>query len=115
MASGDRAVLYVTQGAHHNPTRDVSRLAGLATVRSTPTLQEPVEIGGRTFDRFCPVQFDTPIDERTGPAVSGLVGQLELIGNRNAWGQYFRRSPVMIGKHDFDVFVEALRQAEFRS
>ena len=32
MAAGDTAVLYVTRGAHHNPTRDVARLAGIATV-----------------------------------------------------------------------------------
>jgi hypothetical protein len=108
MHEGDRAVLYVTKGAHHNPTRDVSRLVGLATVVDRPQLLHPVEIAGRPFSWFCPIETDVVLPDRTGPVVSSLIARLELVRNQNSWGGYFRRSPIQISHKDFEVFERAL-------
>jgi hypothetical protein len=48
-AHGDRAVLYTTRGAYHNPTRDHARLGGLATVTGSCEPAEGLEIAGREF------------------------------------------------------------------
>lgn len=45
--AGDRAVLYTSRGAFHNPTRDEARLVGLATVTGACEACEAIEIAGR--------------------------------------------------------------------
>jgi EVE domain len=110
MHKGDRAVLYVTRGAHHNPTRDVASVAGLATVASEPSQVPAVEIAGMEFSWLCSVQFDTPIVERAGPSVANLIDRLKLIQQKKSWGVYFRMSPVEIIEEDFRVFASAVRE-----
>jgi hypothetical protein len=108
MDRGDVAVLYVTQGARHNPTRDKSRLAGLATVLSKPTQDQELDIAGRSFSWSCPIRIDLLVDENSGPLVSDLVAKLDLVRQTHSWGAYFRRSPLELSKHDFDIFSAAL-------
>jgi hypothetical protein len=113
MAKGDRAVLYVTRGAYHNPTKDASKLAGLVTVLDTPMLGAPVVIGGREFPWSVPILADLVLPERQGPEVLPLVSRLSFVGNRSAWGQYFRTSPKRISLSDFEVLAAAIaRQHE---
>ena len=57
MGRGDRAVLYVTRGAFHNPTRDEARLGGLATVLGDPQR-------GQVVDRRSRVRLDGTDSER---------------------------------------------------
>jgi len=46
MSPGDQAILFVTRGAFHNPTRDRSRLAGIVTVRRSPRKSAAVQVAG---------------------------------------------------------------------
>lgn len=71
--AGDRAVLYTSRGAFHNPTRDEARLAGLATVTGACKLSEEIEIAGREFTWACPITVDVLLPERQGPSVRALA------------------------------------------
>ncbi len=108
MAPGDRAVLYVTRGAFHNPTRDRAYLAGLVEVTSPPRETEPLEIAGRAFSilvDFTPVRV---LPERQGPPVRDLVPRLQFVKRPEVWGQYFRASPIRLGGGDFHVLSDAI-------
>ena len=109
MRVGDRAVLYTTRGAFHNPTRDEARLVGLATVQASPAHQEhPVMVGDREFTWACPVSIDLLHPERTGASVRNLVPTLDLVKKPPPWSSYFRQSPIRIGRADFDRMAQAL-------
>lgn len=112
MSPGDRAVLYVTRGAFHNPTRDESRLRGIATVTGPPRQEEPpLEIADREFPLSCRVAFDTLLPERTGPAVRDLAPKLSLVKKPEAWGNYFRSSPIRMTEDDFRLLERTVLDA----
>jgi hypothetical protein len=101
MAPGDRACLYVTRGAFHNPTRDEARLAGLVQVLSVPEVVKPIDIAGGKFSivvKFKPIRV---LPEREGPPVRPLVERLTFIRRPAAWGHYFRSSPIKVTEGDF--------------
>ena len=109
MRSEDRAVLYTTRGAFHNPTRDEARLVGLATVKANPSRREqPVMLSDREFPWACPISIDLLLPERTGASVRDLVPTLDLVKKPHAWSSYFRQSPISIGRADFDRMKQAL-------
>ena len=101
LAAGDRAVLYVTRGAFHNPTRDRARLAGVVTLASAVRAAEPVIIAGQPFAWLCDIEIDIVLREREGPEVHRLADKLELVRRPEAWGQYFRQSPISVTEGDF--------------
>lgn len=109
MGAGDRAVLYTTRGAFHNPTRDEARLVGVATVDSSPNRPEqPLTIAGREYAWSCSIEVETLLAERQGPTVRALVPELELVRKPAAWGVYFRQSPVRINETDFECMRRAI-------
>jgi hypothetical protein len=109
MSAGDRAVLYVTRGAVHNPTRDIARLAGLVTVDGQSAHRRPVVIAGRQFIWQLPIRIEVALPERDGPPVQPLVDHLSFVHKTSAWGQYFRNSPKPINADDFAVLAGAIR------
>lgn len=111
LAAGDRAVLYVTRGAFHNPTRDRARLAGAVTVTSAVRAAEPVIIAGKPFTWLCEIEVDIVLPEREGPEVRHLADQLEFVRRPEVWGQYFRQSPISVSEVDFRRLEAAV--AEF--
>lgn len=108
MDSGDQAVLYLSRGAFHNPTRDVSRLGGIVRVTSAPRRGRPVTIAGREFEWFAEIQPEMLLPERQGPAVKALADGLDLVKRPEVWGQYFRTSPIEVGEKDFEVMARKI-------
>lgn len=108
MGEGDRAVLYVSRGAFHNPTRDVAHLAGLATVLAPPTDDTPAAIDGEEFTWTMPMRVDLALPEHSGPEVRPLVKSLSFVRRPDVWGMYFRSSPQEIPEVDFRVLAEAI-------
>jgi hypothetical protein len=109
MRAGDRAVLYTTRGAFHNPTRDQARLVGLVTVDASPSqADQPVAFGDREFTWACPIRIELLLPERTGASVRALVPDLDLVKKPHAWSSYFRQSPIRIGQDDFERMSAAL-------
>jgi hypothetical protein len=110
MGEGDRAVIYVSRGAFHNPTRDVAHLGGLVTVLAAPTNDQPVTIGGEEFAWTVPIRVDLSLPERTGPEVHPLTPSLSFVRRQDVWGMYFRSSPQQIFEADFRVLTDAIHQ-----
>lgn len=113
MRPGDRAVLYLTRGAFHNPTRDRARLAGLATVTGAPHRRRAT-IAGREFTWQVPIRIDLLLPERAGPEVAPLAPQLSFVRRPEVWGQYFRRSPRPLTDTDFALLAAAVEDAARR-
>lgn len=108
---GDSLVLYVTRGAFHNPTRDRSQIAGLASVKSPVTrLRKPVVMGGREFTSACDLEIEIVLPERQGLAVAPLVGQLSFVKRKEVWGGYLRSGLVQLPDRDFRTLTKALRR-----
>jgi hypothetical protein len=108
MAEGDHAILYVGRSAFHSPTRDVARLAGLATVLAPPAAGASVTINSEEFAWTVPIRVDLALPERTGPEVRPLVGSLSFVRRPEVWGMYFRSSPQEIPEGDFRVLADAV-------
>lgn len=108
---GDSLVLYVTRGAFHNPTRDRSQIAGLATVKSpVARLRRPVVIDGREFTSACDLEIGIVLPERQGLPVEPLVANLGFIKKKDVWGGYFRSGLVQLPDRDFRTVARALRR-----
>jgi hypothetical protein len=108
---GDSLVLYVTRGAFHNPTRDRSQIAGLATVMSPVSpLRKPVVIDGREFTMACDLKIDVVLAERQGVPVEPLVRRLSFVKKKDVWGGYFRSGLVQLPVGDFRTITRALGQ-----
>ncbi len=99
----DTAVLYVTRGAFHNPTRDRARLAGLAEVIGPPEQGQSVEIIDREFQLLVPIQVTILLPEREGPEVAPVAGRLDRVKRPEVWGHYFRNSPIEMTEHDWTL------------
>ncbi len=113
---GDRLVLYVARGAFHNPTRDESRLLGLATVTSpVEPLPRPLELAGRTFVVGCSLDLEVVLPERGGVPVHPLVPRLSFIKRKEAWGQSLRSGLVPLPERDAAILTRAIRQAAARA
>jgi hypothetical protein len=113
VARDDRAVLYVTRGAHHNPTRDRSYLAGVVAVTGEVAPAD-VDIAGTRYVAVVPIQPLVVLPERAGPPVVDLVGRLSFVRRPQSWGAYFRTSPVAVTPDDFAVLEGAVRTAASR-
>jgi hypothetical protein len=111
---GDRAVLYVSRNAFHNPTRDESRLVGLVRVTSDAAVHRLTKIGTREYSWLLRFYPDTILDERTGPPVRPLVKRLQRVKRPEVWGGYFRSSPIEIVEEDFRVLASAVAKATGR-
>lgn len=109
MSPGDKAVLFVTRGAFHNPNRDESRLAGIVEVSSAVGKKRAVTIAGRKFDTYVDFLPRRILPEREGPPVKTLVHDLERVKRADAWGHYFRNSPIEISRADFMILARAIR------
>lgn len=109
--AGDRAILYVTRGAFHNPTRDRARLAGIVEITAGPRGGRTVTLNDRDFDVFVPFQAVHVLPEREGPEVATFAGKLGFVKNPLVWGQYFRKSPIKLSLRDFKTCEKAVQRA----
>jgi hypothetical protein len=109
VAAGDRAILYLTRGAFHNPTRDVSHLGGIVRVTSEPRMGKAVTIADRDFVWFVGIEPEIVLPEHQGPEVRLLAATLERVKRPDVWGQYFRTTPIEVSATDFATLESAIR------
>ncbi|GAA1461811.1 hypothetical protein NE857_13380 [Nocardiopsis exhalans] len=114
LAVGDRLILLTTRGCWHNPTRDRTRLIGLAEV-TTPVraFEDPVTIAGRDFNRGCDLKLERVTSYRTGVEVAPLVPELEVFPDTRpgAWAVRIRRPLVQLGAADTDLLTSLVEEA----
>lgn len=110
LAPGDGLIIYMSRNAFHNPTRDESQLAAVATVLgTTKPLRKRLAFAGREFVATTDVRFEWCLPEREGVAVKPLVPRLSFVRKPHAWGQYFRSGLMEIPARDFSILETVLR------
>jgi len=113
---GDRLVLYLARGAFHNPTRDRSQLAGLATVTSAlERLPEVLRIASREFAWSCDLELAVVLPERQGIPIQPLVPRLSFVQQRQQWGVVFRSGLIQLPDADLQLVTAAIRNAVART
>jgi hypothetical protein len=108
---GDRLLLLTTRGCWHNPTRDRTRVIGLAEVTSSVRFyDEPVTIAGRDFTRGCGLRLESVTPYRTGVELAPLVPELEVFPDTRpgAWAVRIRRPLVQLGPADVELLTREL-------
>lgn len=109
LSAGDRLFLYTTRGCFHNPTRDRSRVIGMAVVMGKATsLARPVRFGGRDYAFGVGLQIKLLAPCRTGVEIAPLVDSLATFPNPRAWSAWLRRSVVPLAGDDGDLLASLL-------
>lgn len=92
LEKGDELLLLTTRGCFRNPTRDRTRVIGLAVLRSAVTkVDQPIELIGRTFDRVCDIESKSLAPVLSGVELAPLVERLDAFPNKSAWSMWLRR------------------------
>ncbi|SFD72855.1 hypothetical protein [Streptomyces aidingensis] len=109
-AQGDEVLLYTTRGCFGNPTRDLGRVMGLATVTSeVRPLDEPVLFGERRFAEGCTLHIDGLAPLRKGVILRDLVDRLKVFPKPDHWSVYLRRASLRLPGSDAALVKRELR------
>ena len=102
LTPGDTLFLYTTRGCFKNPTRDRGRIIASGAARTAvATLDEPVEVGGRSFSVGCDVEFRTATAWPEGVELASIVGELaSFAGMERSWSIRLRRPLVSVTERD---------------
>lgn len=105
LAPGDTLLLYTTRGCFKNPTRDRGRVIAAGTA-TTPvaTLEEPVDIAGRSFPVGCDVAFHTATPWSEGVELGPMVAELDTFaGAGSHWSIRLRRPLLPLTDRDAEL------------
>jgi hypothetical protein len=106
---GDELLLYTTRTCFHNPTRDVGRVAGLATVKTTVRdLPIPVTFGERRYVLGCGLDITAVTPLHVGVELRPLIPQLHAFPDSRSWSAYLRRPLVPLDEHDAALLIRHL-------
>ncbi|WP_239089524.1 hypothetical protein [Sphaerimonospora thailandensis] len=106
---GDELFVLTTRGCWHNPTRDRTRVIGLATVTSPVVpYDRPVTIAGRDFTRGCDIGLRALTPYLTGVELAPLVPRLAAFPDKNAWSIRLRRPLLELGESDAGLLTREL-------
>ncbi len=93
LEEGDEIFLYSTRGCFGNPTRDLGRVIGRATVASSVrVLEEPVVFGERSFTEGCRLTVSGLSRFREGLVLRELVPRLSVFPDLATWSVRLRRA-----------------------
>ena len=112
LAPGDTLLLYTTRGCFKNPTRDRGRIiAAGRTHTAVSTLDEPVQVGGRSFPVGCDVEFRTATAWPEGVELGPVVRELDsFVGLERNWSIRLRRPLVSVSARDARMLKDYLKQ-----
>ncbi|MEU1516883.1 hypothetical protein ABZ490_32855 [Streptomyces sp. NPDC005811] len=98
---GDEVLLYTTRGCFGNPTRDLGRVIGLATLTSkVSTLDEAVTFGERRFTEGCSLRVHGLTPFREGVVLRDLVNDLQVFPDPHSWSVRMRRASLRLPEPD---------------
>jgi hypothetical protein len=110
LRKGDEVLLYTTRGCFGNPTRDLGRVIGLATLTSeVSTLDEPVTFQERRFTEGCRLRIHglTPFGE--GVVLRDLVDHLQVFPEPRTWSVRMRRASLKLPETDAALIKRELQ------
>jgi hypothetical protein len=109
IAEGDEVMLYSTRGCFGNPTRDLGRILGHATVASpVRTLPEPVRFGERAFTEGCTLTVHGLTAFREGLVLRDHVHRLEVFPDPKSWSVRLRRASLPLPPADAEMLRDEL-------
>ncbi|MFE2269825.1 hypothetical protein ACFXB4_11340 [Streptomyces lavendulae] len=101
MHKGDEVLLYTTRGCFGNPTRDLGRVIGLATLTSeVSTLDQPVTFDERRFTEGCRLRIHGLTPFREGVVLRDLVDDLQVFPEPRTWSVRMRRASLKLPEAD---------------
>lgn len=101
LRKGDEVLLYTTRGCFRNPTRDLGRVIGLATLTSeVSTLDEPVVFQERRFTEGCDLRIHGLTPFREGVVLRDLVDHLHVFPDPLNWSVRMRRASLKLPEAD---------------
>ncbi|MGX4688707.1 hypothetical protein [Streptomyces sp. JNUCC 63] len=104
LEEGDEIFLYTTRGCFRNPTRDLGRLVGRATIASpVRALDEPVVFGERVFPEGCRLDVSGLARFREGLVLRDLVPRLAVFPDPATWSVRMRRASLTLPAADADL------------
>jgi hypothetical protein len=104
--AGDRAVVYLAQGAQAAGCPRTATFQAVVTTESRCSEVPAFEVGGRELVASCQVSIDRRLPDGMGVNLKAVVAELDYVTNPENWGAYFRMSPIPIGLADFERIVE---------
>jgi hypothetical protein len=106
---GDQVLLYTTRGCFGNPTRDLGRVVGQATVASAAqVLTEPVRFGERSFTEGFGLNFQGLAPFREGVVLRDLVPRLAVFPDPATWSVRMRRTALALPPADAELLTTEL-------
>lgn len=104
LEEGDEIFLYTTRGCFRNPTRDLGRVIGRATVASpVRLLEKPVVFGERAFTEGCRLRLSGLARFREGLVLRDLVPRLSVFPDPATWSVRMRRASLTLSSKDADL------------
>ncbi|MEU5521923.1 hypothetical protein ABZ759_14990 [Streptomyces sp. NPDC047860] len=104
LAEGDEVFLYTTRGCFRNPTRDLGRVIGRASVAGpVRILDQPVVFGDRSFTEGCRLEVSGLAPFREGLVLRDLVPQLSVFPDPATWSVRMRRASLALPPEDADL------------
>lgn len=110
LRKGDEVLLYTTRGCFGNPTRDLGRVIGSATLTSdVSTLEEPVTFGERRFTEGCRLRIHGLAPFREGVVLRELVSALQVFPDPASWSVRLRRASLPLPEPDAALLKRELQ------
>ncbi|MEU0406247.1 hypothetical protein ABZ307_00265 [Streptomyces griseorubiginosus] len=104
MAEGEEVFLYTTRGCFRNPTRDLGRVIGRATITSpVRVLDEPVVFNERSFTEGCRLKVSGLAPFREGLVLRDLVPRLSVFPDPATWSVRMRRASLTLAPADAEL------------
>jgi hypothetical protein len=110
LKKGDEVLLYTTRGCFGNPTRDLGRVIGLATLTSeVSTLDAPVTFQDRRFTEGCRLRIHGLAPFREGVVLRDLVNDLQVFPEPRNWSVRMRRASLRLPEPDASLVKRELQ------
>jgi hypothetical protein len=110
LVCGDELFLTTTRGCFRSPTHDSTRIIGKARVTSSvSTLDNPLELADRIFDRGCDISIEHVAPFREGVELLPLVPLLDAFPNKRAWSAWLRRPLLGLSAKDARLVARKLQ------
>ncbi|MFE1750125.1 hypothetical protein ACFW88_06190 [Streptomyces anandii] len=104
LGEGDEVFVYTTRGCFRNPTRDLGRVIGRATLVSpVRVLDEPVVFNERSYFEGCRLKVSGLAPFREGLVLRDLVPRLSVFPDPATWSVRMRRASLTLPPADAEV------------
>ncbi|MFJ8698278.1 hypothetical protein [Streptomyces ardesiacus] len=104
LGEGDEVFVYTTRGCFRNPTRDLGRVIGRATIVSpVRVLDEPVVFNERSYSEGCRLKVSGLAPFREGLVLRDLVPRLSVFPDPATWSVRMRRASLTLPPTDAEL------------